>query len=184
MADLHVREKKLARVAPLSGPSVTIIILWPAPKAHLSLACKHLSAPENEFAHLKINCPGFPRPRSRRKVPYSAVWSYSSVKKGWSSCIKTGMSWTSGTIAMNASNFWQIFLVMLQYTNENLCLQVGQWKQEIRKQSLAKWCFKHKTKLKWHVHHYIWICSLVQIFARIWQLCCIAILVQSATRIL
>ena len=28
MADLHVREKKLARVAPLSGPSVTIIILW------------------------------------------------------------------------------------------------------------------------------------------------------------
>ena len=29
MADLHVREKKLARVAPLSGPSVTIIILWP-----------------------------------------------------------------------------------------------------------------------------------------------------------
>ena len=27
MADLHVREKKLARVALLSGPSVTIIIL-------------------------------------------------------------------------------------------------------------------------------------------------------------
>ena len=31
MADLHVREKKLARVAPLSGPSVTIIILCPGP---------------------------------------------------------------------------------------------------------------------------------------------------------
>ena len=41
---------------------------------HLSFAYRYFSAPENDFAHLKMNYPGFPHPRSRRKVPYFVVW--------------------------------------------------------------------------------------------------------------
>ena len=57
------------------------------------------------------------------------------------------MSWTAGTIAVNASNFWQIFLVLLQYMNENLCLTCQAVKTRNTK---AKFLLNDASNVKLH----------------------------------
>ena len=58
----------------------SLLVNYPTPqcptlKAHLSLACKHFSAPKHDFLHLKMNCLGFLHPRFRQKVPFSSAWT-------------------------------------------------------------------------------------------------------------
>ena len=57
--------------------------------------------------------------------------------------------------------FGKFFLSCYSIRMKTFAYKSGSENKKYESKVLAKCCFKHKTKLKWHVHHYIWICSLV-----------------------